>query len=495
MIRMTMRLALLATLSGPALGGPPTAVIDLGEEILPQAISDNGAVVVGHDIGRKSPGVFRWTAKQGTHTIGGELLGRPGVSADGRTIAATVLAEGIEAAFWTEQGGWVPLSASGLIPALPGWNTMSETISSNGKRLAGATIPAPVEYRWERAFSFNPDTWTDRWADFGWRELPRVGKGGLAWASGISDDGRVQVGSASERNSWFLAARWVDGQVKFLQDANGERLGGEVVKCNSNCTVIVGGGGGSSTQQPVLAWRLDSNQRAPACHFQPLDPSLQSLRYYSHGLSDSGNVVIGAYYYDVLDDSGMSRNFARGFIWLAERHGGTLFDVQEYLAARGQPYLSKWQDVVPTEVSADGRYLIGWGADAKGTLRGWRIDLWGVGQATAGQARARYTRCPTHTNKDTPAVADEATTTEWARPQGTFRSADGRQYQLKSQGALLYAGPSEDQLQELLPLGGDQYYDKRAYERLWIVRDAAGAVSAIRTQQQAMSRIYHRQGS
>lgn len=489
-----INLAWLIALPAAVLSAPPT-VVDLGENMLPQSVSDSGAVVVGLAFAEDNPGgVFRWTPRGGTQLIGGLVAGRPDVSADGTAIAATVAAEGIEAAFWTERSGWIPLSATDLVPALPGWASVPHVISANGKRLAGGTIPPPVDYGWERAFSFNPDTWDDRWADYGWQELPKAGKGSLAWASGISDDGTVQVGTASERSSTFFAARWVDGRIRELRDGNGVRLGGETVVCNSKCNVIAGGGGPSSAIRPVLAWRLRVNSRAPACYFAPLDPTLLALRHYAYGLNETGDVIIGAYYYDVVDDSGWARNVAKGFLWLADARGGTLIDLQEYLALRGQPFLNEWLDVIPTAVSGDGRYLVGWGADSLGSLRGWRIDFGSAVQATDPlPASSRYSVCPRGGRPATSAPLTEASQTsqEWARPDGVFRAADGRYYRVNPRGALLYGGPSDPQMQQLLSLGGDHYYDLKAHARLTVVRDTAGQVKAIRMRQKNTTSIFH----
>ena len=188
---------------GTALGAVPTFT-SLGTELLAQSVSDDGKVIAGTSIRERNPGVFRWTADSGVKVIGGLTAGKPDVSADGTTIAGTVFTDRAEAAFWKQSTGWVPLSATELVPALPGWDTASQAISANGRRLAGGTTPPPVDYGWVRAFSFNPDTWTDRYADFGWSELPLAGKGGIASALGISNNGRVQVGMASDRGGCVL---------------------------------------------------------------------------------------------------------------------------------------------------------------------------------------------------------------------------------------------------------------------------------------------------
>ncbi|MBC7990519.1 MAG: hypothetical protein H7Y19_13175 [Luteimonas sp.] len=476
----TSLLALVCTLTlaAGAAGAAPPAVVDLGGNHLAQDVSDDGAVVAGlmvsFDGDPGEAGVSRWTAATGTQVIGGIVAGRPDLSADGTTIAGTVMTDRAEAAFWTQADGWKPLGALELIPPLPGWTTTSNAISANGQRLAGATTPPPVDWGHVRAFSFNPDTWDDRWADFGWTELPKTHKASFGEATGITDDGLVQVGIASEPGGAYRAVRWTDGRVEELRDGNNRRLGGESVRCNTNCNVIVGGGGGSSAVNPILAWRLLPKTRQPACYFKRLSgPPLLALRYYAYGTNESGNVVVGAYYYD---DPPQQRNIAKGFLWIGDARGGTMHDLQTYLSGLGQPFLDDWFNVVPTAVSADGRYLVGWGDDPQGQLRGWRVDFGGAPQVR-GPA-ADYTQCPTTRSPMLPVTktARAADALPWVRPFGEFRSAEGQRYYVSVRGAKLYGGTRKDRLSELLPLGGDHYYDAAGRVRRSFTRSAAGAV-------------------
>src|SRR5690606_37675683 len=113
-----------ALAAGPSLAASPVFT-DLGAEHFVQAVSDDGPVVVGvrvrYDADPADNGVTRWTATGGTRLIGGLASGRPDVSADGRTIGATVMADRPIAAFWTEAGGWKTLAEQNMIPPLPGW--------------------------------------------------------------------------------------------------------------------------------------------------------------------------------------------------------------------------------------------------------------------------------------------------------------------------------------------------------------------------------------
>lgn len=490
---------LLALGTAPAWSAGPN-LIDLGPGTLPQAISDDGTVVVGVQLSEdmeRPLGTFRWTPSGGLNVIGPYLGGRASVSANGQIVAGAVLTDRVEAAFWTEQKGWRPLSETGLIAALPGWDSTASAISANGERLAGGATPPPVDWGWVRAFSFNPDTWTDHWADYGWSELPLARKASVSVATAISNDGLVQAGINSDIGGAFRAVRWTDGRLQELFDGNGLRLGGESVACNADCSVIVGGGGGSSAVRPILAWRLRPDSRAPACYFQPMDATLEALRHYAYDTSESGNVVAGAYYFNVLDpDSGWIRNVAKGFLWLGDSRGGTLVDVQEYLALLGQTALSGWTDVVPTAVSGDGRHLIGWGADVKGLLRGWHVDFGAAPRASGAlPPSATYTRCPTTGTKAT-TTATATATDKLPRlgPDGTFRAANGRRYQVTTRGLYVYAGPDKKHQTRLLSLGGDHYYDPSARKRVSFVRDAAGLVTDLREQRRGQAQRWRRIG-
>jgi uncharacterized membrane protein len=490
---------LLALCTSPAWSAGPV-LTDLGAGALPQSISDDGRVVVGiqlADDAEQALGTFRWVSGAGKAVIGPFFGGRPTVSADGGTVGGAVSTDRVEPAFWTAISGWQPLSQTGLIPGLPGWDSTPSAISANGKRLAGGTTPPPVDWGWVRAFSFNPDTWTDRWADYGWAELPLMRKASVATATAISNDGLVQAGMNNDFNGAFRAVRWTDGRIEELLDANGRRLGGESVACNADCSVIVGGGGGSSAVRPILAWRVRTGGNAPACYFQPMDPTLEALRHYAYDTSENGNVVVGAYYFNVPDpESGWIRNVAKGFLWLGDARGGTLVDVQEYLALLGQKALSGWTDVVPTAVSADGRHLIGWGADATGVVRGWRVDFGTAPRATGPvPATAAHTRCPTTGAKPT-GTAAAASTDELPRvgPDGTYRTANGKRYTVATRGLHVFGGPDKQRMTRLLPLGGDHYFDPQARMRVGFVRDASGLVTDLRQQQRGQAQRWKRIG-
>ncbi|WP_157515196.1 hypothetical protein [Luteimonas abyssi] len=480
-----LALVLIPTLAHAA---PPT-LTDLGAHHYVQDVSDDGAVAVGlfDDRDTGTIGVSRWTETGGTDVIGG--LGRnpgagsPAVSADGSRIAATVSGDVTTAAFWSEAEGWQPIDGLGFLPPYPGWGTYANAISADGQRLAGGTIAAPVTLGRMRAFSYNPDDWQDRWSDFGWQELPLLRKGSFSEATAISNDGTVQAGrSTTGISSAFRAVMWKDGRVSELPGYGDDHLGGESVACNGDCSVIVGGGGGNSAFAPVLAWRYrPADVRRPACHLQPhADAPRDALRYYARSTSEDGNVIVGSYHYNQVSDDGWIRNLSKGFIWIGDATGGTMHDLQGYLTRLGQPGLAGWQDLNATGLSADARYLVGWGVDAAGTPRGWRVDFGGAPRATGG-AEDR-TRCPTslkpphaHLASAPAAEADDFRET----PEGRFGDGAGTEYVLRNDGMRLTgAMAGRNETTELLPLGGGRYLTP-GQGVLTVTHDTRGLVTGI----------------
>lgn len=477
-----------ALASAPSLAIVPV-VTDLGADNYVQAVSDDGAVVVGiqvrFDVDPAGNGVTRWTAAGGTRVIGGLASGRPDVSADGRTIGATVMADRPIAAFWTEAGGWKTLAEQEMIPPLPGWETHANAISANGTRLTGFTVPSPVDYYQYRGFSYNPDDAIDRWVDFGWAELPMLRKGTYSEATDTSTDGLVQVGiSTTGFSSAYHAVIWEQGDIRQLRDAAGIALDAGTLRCNADCSVIAGGGGGYSAFEPVLAWRYLRSERGDrVCHFNPHQGvNRTALRYQSYATSASGNVIAGSYYFDdVPPGGGWARNVAKGFLWIGTETGGTMHDLQTYLRGLGQRALDGWPEVEVTGMSANGRYLVGWGIDASETVRGWRIDFGATPRATG--PRADYTSCPPRTKPprtQTLAAAD-APAPDQARfvdqPSGEFGTGRSQRYFVEPHGARLLGGARRDRLQALLPLGGGRYLDRSSGMLIAFTRDREGVVT------------------
>lgn len=458
----------LAMVPAVSSAGVPV-VTDIGVDQLALDISDDGRVVVGQSLSAGQEGVFRWTPDTGLQNIGGKLSGLPGVSADGSIIAATVHDQYDQAAFWTESEGWRKLDSFELIPPYAGWATFSNGLSPSGKRMVGGTEPPPGMLR---AFSFNPDTDTYQ-ADFGFQELPKLLKGSTPEATAISDDGSVQVGKGNDQGGSYRALRWMNGTVHALRDGKGAPLGGEVVRCNTDCSVIVGGGGGSSAAKPILAWRLMPKSERPACYLNPLHgPAPFALRYYAHATSESGNIVAGTNYY-VTEDN---RSIARGFLWIGDANGGMMHDLETYLAGMGQTHFKGWSWVVTTNMSSDGRHLVGWGYDSTDRMRAWKIDF--DREPGARGDKRDYTRCPTAYDKDlaTGALAARAETA-WEQPSGEFRTGDGRRYFFRTQGDHLLAGQHGKTPAPLVALGADTYYDLATRARLTFVRKADGKIA------------------
>src|SRR5689334_22936658 len=116
----TRYLICLSTLLTCGIVRAAPTVTNLGRDLLPQAVSDDGKTIAGLSIRENQEGVFRWAAADGVQALGGLVTGKADISANGATISGTIFTDRAEAAFWKKATGWVPLSATGLVPALPG---------------------------------------------------------------------------------------------------------------------------------------------------------------------------------------------------------------------------------------------------------------------------------------------------------------------------------------------------------------------------------------
>src|SRR5690606_1822425 len=158
-------------------------------------------------------------------------------------------------------------------------------------------------------------------------------------------------------------------------------------------------------------------------------------------------------------------------------------DLQTYLRGLGQRALDDWAEVEVTDMSADGRYLVGWGIDASETVRGWRLDFGATPRATG--PRADYTSCPPRTKPPrTQALASaDAPARDQGRfedqPSGEFGTDRGQRYFVEPHGARLLGGARRDRLQELLPLGGGRYLDRSSGMLIGFTRDRDGVVTGL----------------
>lgn len=330
---VTVMIAMLVTV-----GVDAQVFVDLGLDSIVFGMSDDGQVVVG-TIGLGGA-AFRWT--QATGRIELPDGSQPYVSGDGTVIAGTIVDSGVKvAAIWVDGSGWQPLDP--MPGGAPCGNLQSSAwaVSGDGSAIVGLAWLGCADahaFRWD---SVN-----------GMVDLGSLG-GNNSRANGISSDGSTVVGWDEDPTSGFWrGSRWVIGAESLLDpvDSVGDAWG-----ANSDGRIIVGAFSGSSTDN---AYRWTEAGGIQTIGVLPGT----NYRGYAMDLSEDGNLIIG--YCGV----GFDR---RGFAWTPDGGMGYLKD---YLTNLGVTGLDGWFLDTPMAVSADKRFISGWGIGPLG-VQGWLVDL------------------------------------------------------------------------------------------------------------------------
>jgi probable HAF family extracellular repeat protein len=300
-----------------------------------QAISANGAVVVGVSNGR----VFRWNPDQGLTYLSPQNVLHTfyaSVSADGSTIVSSVAdASGIfSAARWDEQGNdWQTLGG------LPDQTSPDGAEISSGWGISGdgSTV---VGLGWHTNYKAEAFQWTE--------VTGMVGLGQPAnrssRASAISADASTVVGFFEHPSFGYRrAVRWINGGTPDL--FLGEDMVGEAQAANSDGSVIVGGASPTGNGNRAFLY-------SDASGFQDLgiigDDPYGLAQSVANGVSDNNTVVgwVGDIFY----------GSPQGFVWTPD--GGMLF-VNDYLATQGVTVPDEWYIISVTAISADGKTIGG----------------------------------------------------------------------------------------------------------------------------------------
>lgn len=317
------------------------------------AVSADGSVVVGTS--RVGSGVegnraFRWTASGGMEELGGlPGLGSyyswaNGVSADGSAVVGQIRSSaGNEAFLWSESTAMVGLGD------LPGGQDRSNAygVSADGSVVVGVGYDSvgPQAVRWTQQGQILP-----------LGNLPGVSQGyGLA----VSADGSTIIGYCQGLQGF----RWTQGTGTLpLGDLPGGPVGSQALGLSADGSVIVGGSAGQystgSASFEAFRWTQETEM-----------VSLGSLpggtpQSTADAVSADGSIVVG--------NSNMLPSWEGGeaFIWDAEHGMRDLHDllIDDYGLEES---LQGWTLQRATDVSADGRVIVGWGTNPAGQPEGW----------------------------------------------------------------------------------------------------------------------------
>lgn len=354
-----LRLAIVAlALLVPALkasGKDKTLFIELEarSSAFAEAVTDNGAMVVGAFDG--GPG-FYWMPTTGIIANGGSFASD--VSGDGRTIVGAANdARGIQnAAIWLRAAEWRLLGGFADGSSCDAFLSSASGVSRDGKVVVGQ---AYKDCRSAHAFRWEEST--------GMVDLGTAVAGNSTKAEAVSGDGKVIVGNQVAPDSLTIGVRWVDGRQEAFPGERGRV--GNAYDVNHDGSVAVGRQCRPPTaptffeDQSAWIWTArDGTRCLPVPRFRP-SPGPPVLGY-ANATSDDGRVVGGAQKVGQVDSDAI--------IWI----DGSGSYLKDYLRANGVPdAFEGWPNTGEiTDVSADGRILLGWGAAPRG-FRGYLVIL------------------------------------------------------------------------------------------------------------------------
>lgn len=377
------------TYTGYARGDVETGVEIMEFEDAPMVemngISDNGEIVVGRQF--RHPGlpeidrsIVRWAPFSGTMEIGGTNtgMGRPVVSGPGNTVYGTTDPDEDEP-WWLIAGRWAPSTFDWTtwntlydldhVPTPPeNWATEANGISLNGLHLVGL--------HYERGLWIpRPYHWTEQDGQ-GWVDLPVLDEN-EAWVvpNSVSNDGSIIVGGHSRLPTGSIfGVRWVNGEPEWILNNNGEHAG-ELLACNSDCSIVSGNAVGNLIYGSALAYRW--TEEGGVQYLQPFEGAPEPARYWASDISEDGSVIIGGYVYQVEVD-GWITDVIRAFLWFDNEDGGTMHDLHTWLGYHGVNFFDDWRHVTGMGISSDGRFLVGSGDRPEGNnlvIRSWRMEL------------------------------------------------------------------------------------------------------------------------
>ena len=352
--RFLLTLMLMAsTLTARASDQALLIALEPRTRLFPGGVSATGAVVSGTFDGG---GGFYWMPTTGVISIGGWQAGA--VSRDGRTIVGVAKdSRGVEqAAVWARAAEWRLLgSFPNAVPCDVDLSSAHGT-SGDGRVVVGLAWNGCTV---ARAFKWQEST--------GMVDLGSSVAGRPSLANGVSTDGNVVVGYQERADSFRQGARWVDLRQELIPGVSGS-VGyvGTAQATNHDGSIVVGRicRPGERFDQSAWVWTSREGTRClPAPSLRPSPGPV--IQVTANGTSDDGRVIGGGQNVGGSNDS-------NAIIWM----DGSPSYLKDYLQANGVPNaFATWINTGEiTDVSPDGRILVGWGA-ALGGFRGYMVIL------------------------------------------------------------------------------------------------------------------------
>jgi probable HAF family extracellular repeat protein len=300
-------------------------------------ISADGSTVVGRTNGPEGLQGYRWTSSSGAvflpHLAGSEKLtaSATAVSANGGVVVGWdgFNPGGHQAYRWTSAGGTLPLpAAAGQGP----WE--ANAVSANGNVVAGSN-------------AINSFRWTQATGTVVLNNSPGIPHTfANTTVTGISGSGNTIVGYGFA-STFPEAFEWRSGVGMFSMGI-GQATPTAV---SSSGDVVVGYTGGPSDE--AFLWTLDEGKQLLG------DLPGGAFNSHANAVSGDGRVVVGY---------GTSGAGQRAMVWTSATG---MFDLRDFLSARGATGLTGWTLFEATGVSGDGLTITGNGLDPTGHSQAW----------------------------------------------------------------------------------------------------------------------------
>ena len=302
----------------------------------PRAVSSDGGAVVGKSISATNGTAFLWTPGGGMVPVGNNVISEGyGISDNHAIIVGQYLNE---ASRWTSSTGMTSIGD------LPGGNGGGRglAVTGDGSVIVGSSFSTSglETYRWTAAGGM-----------VGLGDLP--GGNFMSEAFGVSDDGSVIVGygtdAAGEQPMRWTAA----GGMTKLGTVPAGFIGGIAGNITADGSVVSGQLNITGSTSEAFRWTATDGYLTLGDLAGGADRSIAS------GISDDGSIIIGF---------GTTASGTAPFIWDA---ASGMRNLQTVLVNDLGLDLTGWTLQNATDVSADGRTIVGYGLDPAGNTEAW----------------------------------------------------------------------------------------------------------------------------
>ncbi len=280
-----------------------------------------------------------------------------GVSADGTTIVgSSSSADGNRGVRWTNG----TLVAFGTIYSGDGAQSSCDGISDNADWFVGQSI-SNIEIKKMDSIEMEVRT-IDAvlWHNGSLTSLGSLGGnanyGSNATATCVSDDGSVVVGSSSTNDGPYTGFIWSGGSMQPLPPLSGATGSCAAKDMTPDGSTIVGWSSlpDDDSHYTLVAWR---NGTAVDLGVPGGFNSSRDVR-----VSDDGNVIAGEY---AADHGSMP------FIWTSATGAVPIPTLLQSRATDAEG----WSNLTVTDISGDGRVIVGQGTNPDGKTEAWRISV------------------------------------------------------------------------------------------------------------------------